>query len=253
MNRIIPVLLLAGKGVIKTKRFSARTYIGDPINAVRIFNEKEVDEIIILDIEATPQGRDPEYGLIQEIVSEAFMPVCYGGGINSVEQASALIRSGVEKVSLNTSALINPKLICDLAYELGSQSVVGSIDVKKSLFSKYQVVTRCGSQKQRVDLIEYAKNLESAGVGEIMIGSIDRDGTQSGYDLQLVKSVSDAVSVPTIAVGGAKELADFSEVINLAGASAAAAGSAFVYYGKFNAVLINYPSQAELQSAISNR
>lgn len=244
-TRAIPVLLLTRRGLVKTMRFKDRTYLGDPINIVRIFNDKEVDEIVVLDIDATPERRGPDIPRITSIVSEAFMPVCYGGGITTLDDVRRLVAAGIEKVALNTSAVENPALVSEAARLLGSSSVVVSIDVQRKMLRGQRVVTRCGSRATEFAPVDFARRMEAAGAGEILLNSVDRDGTQTGYDLELVRVVSDAVSIPVVACGGARDAADLGAAVG-AGASAAAAGSLFVFRGPHRAVLISYPSPAEL-------
>ena len=246
-TRIIPCLLLKNKGLVKTIKFKNPIYLGDPRNVVKIFNEKEVDELIILDITATVEKRKPDFDLIREIVSEAFIPICYGGGIRSVEDVKTLFRLGVEKVSINSYAFENHDFIKELAKIYGSQSIVVSIDIKKNLLGKYGVYIYGGRKKTNIDPISYAMDLEKNGVGEILINSIDKDGTMSGYDKELVKEITQAVSIPVIACGGAGSLNDILDVVNSSNVSAVAAGSIFVYQGVHKAVLISYPSQEEIK------
>jgi len=244
--RVIPCLLLKNEGIVKSVNFKKTTYIGDPINAVKIFNDKEVDELLFIDIEATKQGREPNYELISRISCEAFMPFGYGGGITTVEQIKKLTRLGVEKVTLNTCAQTNPDFISQAAEVAGSQSVVASIDVKKDLLGRYRVFNYVHHKTTPTDPVEYAQLMESKGAGEILLNSVDRDGTFTGYDTTLIKKVSQAVSVPVIAMGGAGHLQHFVDAIEN-GASAVAAGSFFVFYGPHRAVLITYPEKKALK------
>ena len=248
--RVIPCLLLRNNGLVKTVKFREPKYVGDPINAVRILNDKEVDELAFLDISATPAGRGPNFELIADIASEAFMPFAYGGGITTLEQVQQLYATGVEKVILNTAAAADPSLVSRAADLAGSQSVVVSIDVRKSWLGKYGVYTRSGTQEQKIDPVNHAVRMEAAGAGEILLTSVDRDGTMSGYDLDLVAAVSRAVSIPVVASGGAGSVLDFRQAIG-SGASAVAAGSLFVFHGKHRAVLITYPEYAELERALA--
>jgi len=245
-NRIIPVLLLKNDGLVKTTRFKNPVYIGDPINAVRIFNEKEVDELILLDITATNDNREPNYNKITEIVSEAFMPVGYGGGINKIEQIEKLFKLGIEKVILNSAAFNGQNLIKEAANKYGNQSIVVSIDIKKDFLGRRGMYSNSGSKKQAKDLFYHLKEVEAYGAGEIFINSIDKDGTMSGYDLDLVRQVSQEVNIPVIASGGAGSIADFSQAIK-SGASAVAAGAMFVFQGVHRAVLISYPKYEDLE------
>jgi cyclase len=246
--RVMPCLLLKGWGLVKTVRFDNPSYVGDPINTVRIYNEKEVDELIFLDITATPRGAKPPFEIISEIASECFMPFTYGGGVNNIEDAKTIFSLGAEKVALNTFAHANPGFIRQLADRFGSQSIVVSIDVRKTLLGKYHVCTHGGKKDLKIDPVSAAQAMEQAGCGEILLTSIDRDGTWAGYDTELTRRVSSAVSVPVIACGGAGCVDDFVKAVKLGGASAVAAGSMVVYQGKGRGVLINFPSKADLKS-----
>jgi len=246
-TRVIPCLLLQGARLVKTVSFRDPTYVGDPRNAVKIFNEKEVDELALLDIGATPNGSPLQLDLIREIVSEAFMPVTYGGGIRTVEEAREVLALGVEKVILNSSAIRQPDLVADAAALLGGQSVVASIDAKPAASGAYEVWIDGGRTNTGLGAAACATLMEARGAGEILINSIDRDGTRTGYDLELVRLVSSAVRVPVIACGGAGSLADLAAVVKDGGASAAAAGSLFVHQGRHLAVLISYPDQLTLK------
>jgi len=245
-TRIIPSLLLKNGGLVKSIRFKNHQYVGDPINAVKIFNEKEVDELVILDISATSERRSPNFGFIKEIASEAFMPLAYGGGITTLAEIKTLISQGVEKVVLNTAAFKNPALIQEAVKYVGSQSIVISMDVKKNFWGRYKVYIENGRTNTQLDPVGYSKKLEDLGVGEILLTSIERDGTFAGYDLELIKLVSSSVSVPLISCGGAGATVDFKKAKE-AGASAAAAGSMFVFQRPHRAVLISYPTQKELK------
>jgi len=236
-------------GLVKSVRFKDYTYVGDPINAVKIFNDKEVDEIVLLDISATAEGKGPNMSKIRELASEAFIPLGYGGGITQLDEIKELIGAGVEKVILNTSAFDNPRLVSDGAKYVGSQSIVVSIDVKKNIWGKYKVYVRNGSKNTDLDPVKFAKQMADAGAGEILLTSIERDGTFSGYDTQLIEQVSNAVGVPVVAMGGAARIDDFEKAVN-AGASAVAAGSLFVFHGPHKAVLISYPGQKELNERL---
>lgn len=247
--RIIPVLLLKGGGLYKSVRFKNYRYVGDPINAVKIFNEKEVDEIIVLDIDATAQNKPPNIKQIKEITSEAFMPMAYGGGIASIEQVRNILSAGVEKVIFNYSAFYNPKLVEETVRHFGSSTVVASIDVKKDWLGRQKAYCLNGGKDTKRSPKEAAQEMQQLGVGEIFLNNIDRDGAFSGFDMDLISLVSNAVSIPLIACGGANSLVDFTNAIKY-GASAAAAGSFFVFQRPHNAVLITYPSQEELLSKI---
>jgi len=250
--RVIPVLLLKGEGLVKGTRFKDYAYLGDPINAVHIFDEKEVDELIFLDITATRENRVPGLEYIAGIADECYMPFAVGGGIRNVEQIRALLHAGAEKVSINSAAVEQPDLITEAANLFGSQSVVVSIDVKKGRENSYHVYTHAGTKKTQLDPVQWAIRAAELGAGEILLTSIDHDGTMNGYDLNLVQKVSQAVTVPVIACGGAGRVEHFAEVMRH-GASAVAAGSMFVFHGKRRAVLISYPTEMELQTAIGGQ
>jgi cyclase len=243
-HRAIPCLLLKGDGLVKTVNFRHPKYVGDPINAVKLFNDLEVDELLFLDITATPEGREPGYERVRDIASECFMPVCYGGGVRTVGQARRLFQLGVEKVALTTAAAANPSLISQLAQEFGSQSIIVGIDVKRDWMRRSRVYVCSGAKNTGLDPLDHAREAERLGAGEILLNSIDCDGMRQGYDLALVEKVCRGVSVPVVACGGAGDVNDLAAAIR-AGASAAAAGSLFVFHGPHRAVLINYPSQAE--------
>ncbi|EKQ51110.1 MULTISPECIES: AglZ/HisF2 family acetamidino modification protein [unclassified Clostridium] len=245
-NRLIPCLLLKNNGLVKTTKFKNETYIGDPINAVKIFNDKEVDELIFLDIEATRKGRKPNFEYLRKIAEQCFMPLCYGGGIKTIEDIKELFKIGFEKVAINSAVFNDSSLIKKASEIFGSQSIIVSMDVKKNIFGKYFVRTLNGSKNTKINPIEYAKMAEQNGAGEIFLNSIDNDGMMNGYDLELTKMVSESVKIPVIACGGAGKLEDFNKVITRGKASAAAAGSLFVFYGINKAVLINYPNQEDL-------
>ena len=238
-QRVIPVLLLHKGGLYKSLKFGKYTYIGDPINAVRIFNDKEVDELVILDIDASKHKRGPETEQIAEIVSEAFMPVAYGGGISNINHAATLFYNGVEKVILNSVILTNPTLVSEIANRYGNQSVIASIDYKSKLLSGNKIYSHAEIKHKHNSIIEYAKMCEDLGAGEIMLTSVSRDGTYQGYDLPVLKQVADAVSVPVIVCGGAGSKSDFEQAIEH-NASAMAAGSMFVFQRPNQAVLISY-------------
>jgi cyclase len=239
--RVIPVLLLRSKGLVKTVKFQEHKYIGDPFNAVKIFNEKGVDELIVLDIDASKEGREPPYNYLSEIASECFMPLAYGGGVSTVEQIKKLIQSGIEKVVVNHHAMGNPVFIETAARMFGSSTIVGAIDIKKNLFGSYQVFSHVKKGTTNLDPVKYALELQSWGVGELFVNNVDNDGVMKGYDLNLVRKMTSAANVPVIACGGAGNLVDIEHVVREAGAAAAAAGSFFIYHGKHRAVLITYP------------
>ena len=248
--RVIPCLLLQDQGLVKTVKFKAPKYLGDPINIVRIFNDKEVDELVFLDIKATNENRSPNFDLLRNIGSECFMPLGYGGGIRSMDDVRKLLGIGIEKIILNTSAVENPTLIRSAADYAGSSSVVISIDVKINIVGKYEVHTRSGRKGTGLDPVRQAVEVEKMGAGEILINSIDRDGMMEGYDLELIRHVSEAVDIPVVACGGAGNIGHLRDAIKLGGASAAAAGSMFVFQGPLRGVLISYPSPQDLKSLL---
>jgi len=241
--RVIPVLLLKEQMLCKTVRFRDATYVGDPRIAVKIFNDKGADEVILLDITATRERRKPDFKLIGEIAGECFMPMAYGGGIRDIEDVRTILKLGVEKVVINTAAVENPGFVTEAARINGSSSVVVSIDARRTLFGRYRVCTHAGSRKTAFDPVAFAKRMAEAGAGEILINAIDRDGTMQGYDLPLTRSVAEAVDVPVVACGGAGSVGDFRAVFRETHASAAAAGSFFVFQGPHRAVLITYPTE----------
>jgi cyclase len=245
--RIIPVLLLNKSGLYKTLKFKDPKYIGDPLNAVKIFNDKEVDELIFLDIHASSENRKPDFNYLEQIASECFMPLCYGGGISTIEEIKKLINIGIEKISLNSIALKDPSFIRKAADEFGSSTIVVSIDAKKNFWGKYEIFNRGKFKFSFSDPEQFAVEMNKLGAGEIMINSVDKDGTQSGYDLELIRKVAAAVDIPVIASGGASSLEDFKQAISQSKASALAAGSMFVFHGKHRAVLISYPNQNDLR------
>lgn len=244
--RIIPCLLVHKRGLVKTVKFASPKYVGDPINAVKIFNEKEVDELIVLDIDATADNVEPDYGMIRNLAAECRMPLCYGGGVKTVEQAVRIIKMGVEKVALSSAAVENPELVSGIARFVGSQSAVVVLDVKKdSKTGKYEVWTHNGTRNTHRDPAILAKELETLGAGEITINSIDNDGVMNGYDLTLARSVRSAIALPMTVLGGAGRIGDIEALIKEFTIVGAAAGSLFVFKGVYKAVLINYPDRAE--------
>ena len=245
--RIIPCLLYHKKGLYKTFRFGAGKYIGDPLNAVRIFNEKNVDELIFIDIDATVAGQIPDYNLIKDLANECYMPLCYGGGIKNVEQVEKVISLGVEKVAISSAAIKRPELIKDAAVRVGSQSVVVGIDVmrRESLSGiKLEVFTHNGTIATGLDAAEFARMAQDMGAGEILINSIDRDGTMEGYDMELVDRIRSKLSIPITVLGGAGKVEDIKILVNRYGLIGAAAGSLFLFKGKFKAVLIQYVDES---------
>jgi len=250
--RIIPCLLIKNGGLVKTVNFSSPKYVGDPINAVRIFNEKEVDEILVVDIDATVLGREPDYGMIKSLAAECRMPLCYGGGVKSVEEIERIVSLGVEKVALSSVAMEKLELVKKAARRVGSQSIVGIMDVRKlGGENVYEVYTHNGSKPTgwRPDVL--AKQMEELGAGEVVINSIDRDGVMDGYDMDLVAQVRKATSLPLTVLGGAGSLKDIEALIRSYGIIGAAAGSLFVFKGVYRAVLINYPKRSEKDSLIT--
>jgi imidazole glycerol-phosphate synthase subunit HisF len=237
--RIIPVLLLSDGGLVKTVKFAKRRYVGDPINAVRIFNDKEVDELILLDIDATPEGREPHFTDIENVLSEAFMPVGYGGGITSMRQIERLFTLGVEKVVLNSVLADHPQLLTDASRAFGSQSIVASMDVKRDIWGRQHAYTHGGKRKLSGQPTDLLQEWERLGAGEIVLNSIERDGTRQGLDLEFIEKAASAVQVPVVAMGGAGS-ADHLVAALRAGASAVGAGSMFVFHGVHQAVLISY-------------
>jgi len=244
--RVIPTLLLRNNGLVKGSGFKNHKYVGDPVNAVKIYNDKEVDELIFLDITATKDGRSPDFELLEDIASQAFMPFGYGGGIKSTKDIEKIFKIGIEKVVLNTAAVDNLDLVKESSRVAGSQSIVVSIDIKKTLFGKYRVYSHSGQIDTKLDPVEFALRAEEAGAGELMICSIDREGRGQGYNLDLIGQVANAVGIPVIASGGAGSLTDFKNAV-AQGASAVAAGDMFIFHGKHKAVLITYPEYKELE------
>jgi len=244
--RVIPLLLLRGQGFVKGKKFKDHRYIGDPVNSIRIFNEKQADEIVVLDINASIKGIDPNFKLLRELATEAFMPLSYGGGVRSLEQIEQLFTIGFEKVVLNTSAVKNPQFIKDAVSIAGSSSIVISIDVKKNFLAKYELYTHSGTKKHSLNPFDYAKKAEDLGAGEFIICNIDKEGTRGGYDFVLLNKMTNILSVPVIASGGAASFNDFKAAVDQAGVSAVSAGSLFVFHGKHEAVLIQYPDYQTL-------
>ena len=251
--RIIPCLLVKDGGLVKTIRFETPKYIGDPINAVRIFNEKEVDELIVLDIDATTENREPDYSMIEHLAEECRMPLCYGGGVKTVEQVQKIIEVGVEKVAISSAALENPALVKEASECVGSQSVVVVLDVKKrGLRNKYEVFLHNGRKATGYVPEDLAMQMERLGAGEIVLNSIDHDGVMKGYDFTLVDKIRESINVPLTVLGGGGSLQDIGQLIHRYGAIGCAAGSLFVFKGAYRAVLINYPNRAEKDALIEN-
>lgn len=245
--RIIPCLLIDNGRLVKTVEFRRPTYVGDPINAIRVFNDKRADELVLLDIASTPEGRGPNFELLEKVASECFMPLCYGGGVTSVEQMRRLLGLGIEKVAVNTSAVERPDLVREAAAEFGSQSIVVSIDVKRRRRGAAEVVTRSAKTRTGLDPVRAAQEAEQLGAGELLLTSVDRDGTMRGYDLELIRRVAAAVGIPVVASGGAATGRDLVSAIADGGASGAAAGSMFVFTGRHRAVLISYLTADDLK------
>lgn len=251
--RIIPCLLVKNGGLVKTVHFANPKYVGDPINAVKIFNEKEVDELIVVDIDATMQNKAPNYGRIKNLAAECRMPLCYGGGVKTVEQVERIISLGVEKVAVSAVAVSDPEIVVRAAEVVGSQSIVVIMDVKKTgRGGEYEVWTHNGSKPTGRSPAEFARQVESLGAGEVVINSIERDGIMKGYDLELVGAIREAISLPITILGGAGSHKDIAALIQAFGIIGAAAGSLFVFKGIYRAVLINYPSRAEKDALVTH-
>ncbi|MEP6506723.1 MAG: AglZ/HisF2 family acetamidino modification protein [Gemmatimonadales bacterium] len=245
-TRAIPCLLLKGRGFVKTTRFRNPKYLGDPINIVRLFNDKEADELIVLDIAATVEKKPPQFEFLANLTSECFMPLCYGGGVRTIEDIRTLLSIGIEKVAINTAAVASSDLVAKAADAFGSQAIVSSIDAKQNWLGAMKVHTNSARKNTGLDPVMVAIEMDKRGAGEILLTSVDRDGSMKGYDLELIRRVSEAVSIPVVACGGAGNMEHFAQAIS-AGASAVAAGSLFVYVGPHRAVLINYPTTPELR------
>ncbi len=245
-SRIIPCLLRHDGGLVKTRQFKDPKYVGDPLNAVKIFNEKEVDELMFLDIDATVKEREPDFAMLRNLAVESRMPLCYGGCVTSADQAVKIVALGIEKVSISASAVRRPQLIREMAEAVGVQSVVVTLDVRKNkLFSGYTIYTHNGREKCKVDFFEFCQQALEFGAGEIVINSIDRDGEMAGYDLDLARKVRETVSCPISILGGAGTIDHMRELVDAVGVVGAAAGSMFVFKGIYRAVLINYPTKEE--------
>lgn len=249
--RIIPCLLVHNKGLVKSVKFKDYKYVGDPLNAVRIFNEKEVDELMVIDIDSSVENKEPDYVMIQNLASECRMPLCYGGGIKTVEQAQKIFSLGVEKIAISSVVVENPEIITQIASRVGNQSVIVVIDVKKKMLqNKYEVFIKNGRQNTGLDPITFVKKCEMLGAGEIVINSIDNDGTMKGFDYSLIEKIRNNISIPLTVLGGAGSYEDIGEVISKHGIIGVAAGSLFVFKGKYRAVLINYPNKSEKEELI---
>lgn len=249
-KRIIPCLLLHKGGLYKTEKFKKPTYIGDPINAIKIFNEKEVDELMFLDIDASVAHKEPNYKMIEDIASECFMPLCYGGGVKDVEQMKKIYALGVEKISLSSQAVLNPDIIKEAAHIFGRQSVIVTIDVKKDFWGNKKVFIHNGKVNTKLSPLEFITTVERLGAGEIVINSVDNDGIMNGYDIELLKALKALVKVPLIALGGAGKIEHIKEVFHEANVDAVACGSLFVYQGALKGVLISYPPYAQIQTLL---
>jgi cyclase len=245
-HRVIPCLLLRNAGLVKTRRFNNPKYVGDPINAIRIFNEKEVDELMVLDILASKKSIEPNYSLIKQFAGECFMPLCYGGGVRTVEQAKHLFALGVEKICIQSAAIERPAFISELAEIFGSQSVVVSIDIKRNIFNKAHLFASKSGKTLNSGWLDFLRESVQRGAGEIVLNSVDRDGEMDGYDLQMIRDAVAIVKVPVIALGGAGRLEHFRQAVDV-GAAAVSAGSMFVFQGPHRAVLISYPAYPELE------
>ena len=250
-HRVIPSLLLKNGGLVKTLKFANPKYVGDPINAIRVFNTKEVDELMVIDIEASKLNREPNYALIEQFAGECFMPLSYGGGIRTIDQASKIFKLGVEKISVQTAALSDLSFIKKLSKRFGSQSIVVSVDIKRDWLGKPLLYSAAEGRKINYDWLSFIKEAITAGAGEILLNAIDKDGTLNGPDLKLIESVSKEINTPLIAIGGISSLMDIKAATD-AGASAVAAGSFFIFHGPHKAVLITYPKYSELVSLFEN-
>jgi cyclase len=250
--RIIPNLLVHNKGLVKTINFKDSKYVGDPLNAVKIFNEKLVDELIITDIDATVHNLEPDYSLIEKLAFECRMPLCYGGGIKTIEQAKKIFSLGVEKIAISSEAIKNPSIITEISNLVGSQSIVVVLDIKKKYFvNKYEVFTHNGTQKTKVNLIDFVQLLESLGAGEVVINSIDKDGMMNGYDYNIIDDIVSKTTLPVTVLGGAGSLEDIGNLINKYNIIGAGVGSLFIFKGRYRAVLINYPNEQEKNNLIT--
>lgn len=250
--RIIPCLLVQDKGLVKTVNFKHPKYVGDPINAVRIFNEKQVDELTVLDIDASVENREPDYRMIENLAAECRMPLCYGGGVKTPEQAQRIFSLGVEKIAFSSAAVQDPSLVARIAERVGNQSVVVIIDVKKKLLGGYEVYIKNGKTATGKNPFDFAKQLEDLGAGEIVVNSIDQDGVMKGYDMALAEKMRSVTSLPLTVLGGAGTIQDIGKLINKFGIIGASAGSLFVFKGVYKAVLINYPNPAEKDELIKS-
>lgn len=244
--RVIPVLLIKNQGLVKTVRFRDEVYVGDPVNAVKIFNEKQCDELIILDITATKEKKGINFKLVEEIASECFMPLSYGGGISSLHQVEKLLKLGIEKVILNSVLISNPAFLKEAVKSFGSSTIVASIDIKLNLLRQYRIFSHAGFDAKGINLTQFVDGIVESGAGEIMVNSVDRDGTLSGYDFQLALTVTGKIGVPVVFCGGAKDFENIKELLVTTNVNAAAAGCLFVFHGRHRGVLISYPTPEQI-------
>jgi imidazole glycerol-phosphate synthase subunit HisF len=249
-TRIIPCLLLKGDALVKTVNFKRASYVGDPVNTARIFNELEVDELTLLDISATNNNKPPNFKILSELANECFMPLAYGGGIRNFEDAKKIFKIGIEKVIINSYAFENPQFITQLAEYFGNQAIVASIDVKKNMFGKYKVFSNSGTKKQKVDPVLWAQELETLGAGEILLTAIHQEGTWKGFDISIIEKISNAVNIPVIANGGASSIEDIGKAVKQGYASAVSLGSMVVYQRKGMGVLVNFPNKENLNTIL---
>ena len=249
-TRVIPCLLLKDDSLVKTVNFKKPAYIGDPVNTARIFNELEVDELVLLDISATNNNRKPDFKILAELANECFMPLAYGGGINDFEDAKKIFQIGIEKVVINSIAFSKPAFITELAEHFGNQAIVASIDVKKNMLGKYQVYSNSGTKKQKVDPVAWAQELEQLGAGEILLTAIHQEGTWMGFDINIIEKISNAVNIPVIANGGASSIEDIGKAVKQGNASAVSLGSMVVYQNKGMGVLVNFPDTKKLKRVL---
>ena len=249
-TRVIPCLLLKGDSLVKTVNFKNPSYIGDPVNTARIFNELEVDELALLDISATKNNKSPDFEILKELANECFMPLAYGGGINNFEDAKKIFKIGIEKIIINSATFTNPSFISKLADYFGNQAVVASIDIKKNFFGNYQLFSNSGKKKQKLNPIAWAQQLEILGAGEILLTAIHREGTWNGFDIDIIEKISNAVSIPVIAHGGAASINDIGKAVKIGGASAVSLGSMVVYQNKGMGVLVNFPDSQKLKQIL---
>ena len=249
-TRVIPCLLLKDDSLVKTVNFKNESYIGDPINTARIFNELEVDELTLLDIAVTNNNKKPNFKILTELANECFMPLAYGGGVDNFEDAKKIFQIGIEKIIINSAAFSNPSFITELAEHFGNQAIIASIDVKKNIFGKYQVFSNSGKKKQKKDPVLWAQELESLGVGEILLTSIHKEGTWQGFDISIIERIANAVSIPVIANGGAASIEDIGKAVKQGCASAVSLGSMVVYQNKGMGVLVNFPDKEKLNKVL---